>query len=119
MAIKPSIYGDILEKNILATSIGRILEAFPRNHIVGVRYEYWTHKTHQSWHQEKIVVEFRSGAIEVRNVNGNSVNAVYRSIGQLLDGGYYDEVDGYNEMVASGAWEKLDLSNPDNYTLLK
>lgn len=116
---KPEIYGDILEKNILVTSIGRILAEFPRNRIVGARYEYWTHKTHQSWHRENVVLEFRSGAIEVRNVTGNSVNAVYRSIGQLLDGGYYDEVDDYNEMVASGIWEKLDLSNPDNYTLRK
>lgn len=116
---KPEIYGDILEKNILVTSIGRILEAFPRNRIVGARYEYWTHAVNPTWHRENIVIEFASGAIEVRNVTGNSVNAVFRSIGSLLDGGYYDEVSDYNVMCTGTTWNKLDLSNPDNYTLRK
>lgn len=41
---------------------------------------------------EWIVVHFVGGAISVRSVNGNSNHANFRAIGQLIDGGYYDEV---------------------------
>lgn len=45
--------------------------------------------------EEYAVVTFVGGGIAVRNCRGNSLTAIYRSIGQLLDGGYYDEVESY------------------------
>lgn len=116
---KPEIYSDILEKHKVVAGVGELLAHYPRNQITGARYEYWTHAENPAWHRENIVIEFTSGAIEVRNVTGNSVNAVFRSIGPLLDGGYYDEVSDYNVMCTGTTWNKLDLSNPDNYILRK
>lgn len=45
--------------------------------------------------REYIVVHFVGGAISVRNVTYNSLPANIVELGKLLNGGYYDEVEGY------------------------
>ena len=54
------------------------------------------------YYSEFVIVTFTSGAKSVRNVSGNSNNACFREIGQLIDGGYYDEVEYYNKVKESG-----------------
>lgn len=48
--------------------------------------------------REYIVVHFVGGAISVRNVTYNSLPANIAELGKLLNGGYYDEVEGYIEL---------------------
>lgn len=48
--------------------------------------------------REYIVVHFVGGAISVRNVTYNSLPANIVELGKLLNGGYYDEVEGYIEL---------------------
>ena len=40
-------------------------------------------------------MQFRGGAISVRNANMNSLTANLSELTRLLDGGYYDEVKEY------------------------
>ena len=48
--------------------------------------------------REYIVVHFVGGAISVRNATYNSLPANIAELGKLLNGGYYDEVEGYIEL---------------------
>jgi len=48
--------------------------------------------------REYIVVHFVGGAISVRNATYNSLPANIVELGKLLNGGYYDEVEGYIEL---------------------
>lgn len=74
--------------------------------ITEVRYEAYIHKT-KDWLQEWLIVTYRGGAIAVRSQDMNSHSAMLRDIGKLADGGYYDEVKAYHEMVSSPDWEKI------------
>lgn len=51
---------------------------------------------------EYIIVNFFGGAKSVRTVNGNSNSANFRVIGELIDGGYYDEVRDYETILDRG-----------------
>lgn len=53
-------------------------------------------------YREYIVVHYNGGAIAPRNVNINSLQANFREIGLLLDGGYYTEVDAYKALPENG-----------------
>lgn len=74
--------------------------------ITEVRYEAYIHKT-KDWLQEWLIVTYRGGAIAVRSQDGNSHSAMLRDLAKLADGGYYDEVKAYREMVSSPDWEKI------------
>ena len=45
--------------------------------------------------QEYVVVTFVGGAKSVANSQANSMSAIFRLIGKLIDGGYYDELHIY------------------------
>ena len=47
--------------------------------------------------QEYLVIQFKGGAISCRNANHNSNMANLQEIGRLVYGGYYSEVDAFNE----------------------
>jgi hypothetical protein len=54
------------------------------------------------YYSEFVVVTFVSGAKSVRNVSSSSNNAIFREVGELIDGGYYDEVEYYEKVKESG-----------------
>lgn len=80
------------------------------SNIANIRYEVYQSKKNPEWYQEYVVVTFDSGAISPRTVNGDSHSAIYREIGKLVDGGYYDEVKDYNELRTSGDWILMNLA---------
>jgi len=104
---------DCLSKTILCRDIAK---AFKRQHtsIIDVQLKIFVHKKND-WHQEYVVVTYKGGAIAVRNNNANSVGATYNNIGQLIYGGYYDEVESYKKYLQSEDWELLEF--PQNINL--
>lgn len=50
---------------------------------------------------EAVVVQYIGGGKAVANCAGNSMSAIFRAIGKLLDGGYYDELAWYNAAKAA------------------
>lgn len=63
--------------------------------VSGVRYEVYD--MGEYGYQEYLIVEYYGGAIAVRSCNMNSNAAVIRELGRLLNGGYYDEIEDYEE----------------------
>lgn len=55
-----------------------------------------------TYFEEWVVVHFVGGGMSPRRVTGNSNIANFRAIGQLIDGGYYDELGDYVEMLDRG-----------------
>lgn len=52
--------------------------------------------------REYIIMHYKGGGISPRNANINSLSANFREIGNLLDGGYYKEVDDYKSLEENG-----------------
>lgn len=71
--------------------------------ISAVNYECWRNeKTGERL--ELILVHFTGGAFCVRNETANSVAQTYRTIAELIFGGYYSEVPFYNSLRKNKAW---------------
>ena len=63
---------------------------------VGVEsVEYHAFKISEDTQQEYVLVNYKGGAIAARNVNGDSLSAIFEEIAKMLDGGCYDEVRDY------------------------
>lgn len=52
--------------------------------------------------REYLVVKYKGGAMAVRDCRANSNYANYVELGKLINGGYYSEVDYYNELKDKG-----------------
>lgn len=58
--------------------------------------------------REFLCVKFKGG-MSVRNSCGNSISAIVRELGKLIDGGYYDEVDYYNRLKENPRYIQFSL----------
>lgn len=58
--------------------------------------------------REWVIVHFTGGGKSVRIVSGNSNIANFKVIGGMLTGGYYSEVQTYQEQTSKG-YEKVEL----------
>lgn len=94
--------------------VDRIAYAIVGQHRIGViKIEYKVFAHEEYGIAEYIVVTYHGGAIAPRNVRGNSNSANYREIGELLDGGYYSEVEHYREIEKDPAWAEVDLGKEE------
>ena len=92
-------YDELVDKQDFVNQVSLAFESR-----VGRRYtsveeiSYDFFMTSEGWLCEYVVVRYFGGAIAVTNCAGNSLSAIFRAIGKLLDGGYYDEVKSYKFM---------------------
>ena len=72
--------------------------------VEGISYEvyYKAFSDRLSETREYVVVYYSGGAKAPRTVSGYSCTAIYRIIGDLLNGGYYDEVRDYEALIEDG-----------------
>ena len=72
--------------------------------VEGISYEVY-HKSfsdHTSETREYVVVSYIGGAKSPRTVTGYACTAIFRIIGDLLNGGYYDEVRDFETLIEDG-----------------
>ena len=98
------MYNTLEEKKIVFDEMGRaISKALP-----GIRsIELDIFKTENGKTHEYIVVTFRGGAISVRNANINSMSANLRELSKLVNGGYYNEVETYQNLKGEKKNERI------------
>ena len=85
--------------------ISKAFETKPsKTTVTSVDYEVYKKEINEDtiYFAEYVIVNFFGGAKSVRTVNGNSNSANFRVIGELLDGGYYDEVRDYETIEDRG-----------------
>lgn len=78
----------------------------------GCRYELYYLPGHE-YIREYTINEYGGGAIAPRNANGNSSAEIMRTIGNLVYGGYYDEVKEYNNIQQNDEWLKYDFEKEE------
>lgn len=73
------------------------------------RVDYVVHlHSNGQWIDERVVITYRGGAIGVRNCSGTSCVGIFTEIAKLLDGGYYDEVERFKDILSSPDWVMAD-----------
>ena len=91
-------------KKAFISYLSKAFEARPAGSSVAkVEYEVYEKEFNGApMFQEMLVVTFDGGAKSVRNVNGNSNMTNLVELGKLVNGGYYDEVEYYNNLDKNG-----------------
>lgn len=59
------------------------------------------------YEEEFIVLTWENGAISTANNNMNSLSATARNVARMIDGGVYENLDLYKEIMESDEWEEL------------
>lgn len=96
------MYNTLEEKKIVFDEMGRaISKALPN--IISIELDIF--KTDYEKTYEYIVVTFKGGAISVRNASINSMSANLYEISQLVNGGYYNEVEAYQNLKEEKKWK--------------
>lgn len=98
-------------KKSFIEGIGNVFKTIPSGSSVSsVEYEVYRLdlKDDITYFTEYLTVTFFGGGKCVRVVNGNSNTANFRALGTLVEGGYYDEVSTYENLVNIG-YVKVEL----------
>lgn len=82
------------DKKAFQTIADVVAENYPG--IISIKLEAYLLDGHD---YEFIVVKFKGGGISVRNARWNSLGANLAELARLLRGGYYAEVEAYNEVL--------------------
>ena len=93
------------DKSKFVEALSKVFQTTQHNSTVeGISYEIY-HKSfsdHTSETREYVIVSYTGGAKSPRTVSGYSCTAIYRIIGDLLNGGYYDEVREFEALTEDG-----------------
>ena len=57
--------------------------------------------------QEFIILTWINGGISTANNNMNSLSATARNIARMLDGGVYENIDFYKDIMSNDKWEEI------------
>ena len=94
------------EKKEFIRNINKAFETRPKGSSVeSVGYEVYVkyHPDHDVYQfAEYLVVNFVGGAKSVARVSSNSNISNFKVLGNLIDGGYYDEIVDYNSLSGMG-----------------
>lgn len=84
--------------------LSKVFEQHPKYHTVDkITYEVWSREVEgHTYFREWVIVHFKGGSTSPRQVSGNSNIANFRILGDMIDGGYYDEMSVYVEQPDHG-----------------
>ena len=97
--LSPSLKKKLGEKQRFVKNISATLEDGKCGSLIRAELKVFIN-TESDQYYEYLVVTYRGGAIAVRNCKANSISADLREIAKLANGGYYDEVEWFRELVA-------------------
>ncbi len=98
-ALREEVIKEYRSKKEYIKELGKTIVAYHPN-IVDVRLDIFIDAN--GCKREYLVVKYKGGAIAVRDCGANSNYANYVELGKLINGGYYSEVDYYNELKDKG-----------------
>ena len=97
--LSPSMKKELGEKQRFVKNISATLEDGKCGSLIRAELKVFIN-TESDQYYEYLVVTYRGGAIAVRNCKANSISADLREIAKLANGGYYDEVEWFRELVS-------------------
>lgn len=93
------------DKKRFIENLNEVFQMGPHGSSVeGITYEVYTKSCGDDRveYKEYVIVHFFGGGKSPRLVSGNSNIANFRLIGEMLNGGYYNEVREYNSLLENG-----------------
>lgn len=98
----------LLKKKKQIEDVGQcIVDCEDISWISKVEYKIYYNKVDEERYYEFLLITFNGGSISPKCCTGNSITATLRVMGQMLDGGYYDEVELYNSIYTNQDYEEL------------
>jgi hypothetical protein len=98
-------------KKLFIDGISKVfeIEALQSN-VKKIEYEVLTKVIDESTtdYREFVIITFVGGAKSIRTITGNSNNANFKEIGNLINGGYYDEIE-YHESLLTNGYTAVEL----------
>lgn len=101
------------EKKAFIAGIDKVFTQNSKGHsIAEISYEVWYKGHDEGWHEflEWIIVTYDGGAKSYLRVTANSNAANFRAIGEVLDHGYYLDVETYRERQVELGFKKVNLA---------
>lgn len=99
------------EKQRFVEALSGVFQTTTHNSTIeGISYEVY-HRSlggRLSESKEYVIVYYTGGAKAPRTVSGYNCTAIYRIIGDLLNGGYYEEVLEFDSLWEAG-YERIEL----------
>lgn len=92
----------LTQKCNLVSDLNRVY-SFWIDSIVEIKYYAY----YKKWIEEFIVIEWKGGGKSYANNNANSLSATARNVARMLDGGVYERVDYYENIMNSNEWERI------------
>lgn len=104
----PEHFVELFGKKIFAERIGYDCQRCHCGSIIELSYEVFEKvNTDYECIQEYLVITYRGGSKTYRSCNMNSLSAILREIGELANGGYYDELVNYKNISTSEEWVQI------------
>lgn len=92
-------------KKAFVEDLARAIREKGQSSVADIRYEVYTPNEDSPWADEYIIMVYDGGAIAPRTVSADSPGAIFQEIAKMYFGGYYDEVQDYQEIVQK--WIKV------------
>ena len=74
--------------------------------IADIKLKKYIHNT-KGWTQEFVLLTWVNGGISTANNNMNSLAATARNVAGMIDGGVYENLDLYKEIMKSKDWTEV------------
>lgn len=95
---------DYKGKKELVKDLAEVYKKILYSNILNIELKRYMYK--DGGYQEFVMLTWKNGAISTANNNANSLSATARNVARMLDGGVYENLDLYEEIMKSEDWKE-------------
>lgn len=93
-------------KKKMVNDLAEIYKRIMFSNIKSIELKKYKHKEENRC-VEFVLLTWRNGAISTANNNVNSIGSTARNIARMIDGGVYENLDKYKEIMKSPDWIEI------------
>ena len=98
-------FNDFIGKKELVKDLAEVYKKIINFHISDIELKKYVNE--DGGYQEFVLLTWSNGAISTANNNANSLSATARNVARMLDGGVYENLDFYKEVMKSEHWREV------------
>lgn len=96
---------DFTGKKKMVNDLAEVYKRIARSDIADI--ELKKYKNAEGHACEFVLLTWRNGAISTANNNANSIGSTARNVARMIDGGVYENLDKYKEIMKSPDWIEI------------
>lgn len=105
--MKTKMYNnDFKGKKEMVKALAEVYKRIAWSDIADIELKKYTHANGHT--HEFVLLTWTNGAISTANNNMNSISATARNIARMLDGGVYENLELYEEIMTSPEWKEVE-----------